>query len=55
MNSMAEMHTELDEQLKAKQGVTEKGTVLSDLSALDQQLSDLQSQLKELRKKLTSN
>jgi voltage-gated sodium channel len=55
MNSMSEMHTELDEQLKAKQGVTEKGTVLSDLTALDQQLSDLQSQLKELRKKLTSN
>ncbi|MEN9975137.1 MAG: hypothetical protein RLZZ282_1143 [Verrucomicrobiota bacterium] len=55
MNSMAEMHAELDEQVRAKQSIAEKGNVLSDLSALDQQLSVLQSQLRELRAKLTNH
>ncbi|MCX6880493.1 MAG: ion transporter [Verrucomicrobia bacterium] len=55
MNSMAEMHAELDEQVRAKQGVAEKDSVLSDITALDQQLSVLKSQLSKLRRKLTSN
>ena len=54
MNSMSEMHAELDEQVRAKQSIAEKGNVLSDLTALDQQLSVLQSQLRELRGKLTN-
>jgi hypothetical protein len=52
MNSMAEMHAELDEQVRAKQSVAEKTSVLSDLAALDRQLSVLQSQLRDLRGKL---
>ena len=55
MNSMSEMHAELDEQVRAKQSVAEKGNVLSDLTALDQQLSVLQSQLRELRGKLSNH
>ena len=55
MNSMSEMHTELEEQLMAKQNLTENGSVLSDLTALDQQLSALKSQIKNLRGKLTDN
>jgi voltage-gated sodium channel len=55
MNSMAEMHAELDEQVRAKQSVAEKDSVLSDITALDQQLSVLKSQLSKLRRKLTSN
>jgi voltage-gated sodium channel len=54
MNSMSEMHTELDEQLMKKQQLAENGSVLGDLTALDQQLSTLQSQLKNLRGKLTT-
>jgi len=55
MNSMSEMHAELDEQLRAKQSLAEKGSVLSDLTALDQQLSAMKSQLRDLRGKLTSD
>ena len=55
MNSMAEMHAELDEQVRAKQNIAEKDSVLSDLTALDQQLSALKAQLRELRSKLTNN
>ncbi len=55
MNSMSEMHTELDEQLRAKQDLGKNGDVLSDLSTLDEQLSTLQSQLKNLRRKLTND
>ena len=55
MNSMAEMHAELDEQVRAKQSVAEKDSVLSDLTALDQQLSALKSQLRELRTKLSND
>lgn len=55
MNSMSEMHTELEEQLISKRKLTENETVLSDLSALDEQLSALQSQLKNLRRKLTND
>jgi voltage-gated sodium channel len=55
MNSMSEMHTELEEQLISKRKLTENETVLGDLTALDQQLSALQSQLKNLRGKLTND
>ena len=55
MNSMSEMHAELDEQIRAKQRVAEEHSVLSDLTALDQQLAALKSQLKALRSKLTNN
>lgn len=53
MNSMSEMHAELDEQHRARQDTAEAGGVLSDLTALDQQLSIIKSQLAELRGKLT--
>ncbi|MCX6880508.1 MAG: hypothetical protein NTW21_42890 [Verrucomicrobia bacterium] len=55
MNSMSEMHAELDEQVRAKQSVAENDSVLSNLTALDQQLSALKSQLRDLRGKLTNN
>jgi voltage-gated sodium channel len=53
MNSMSEMHDELEEQARAKQNIEGNDTVLNDLAALDQQLSALQSQLINLRGKLT--
>ncbi len=52
MNSMEEMHRELDEQARARQKTDEKDGVLDDLDALDQQLSVLKSQLLNLRGKL---
>ena len=52
MNSMAEMHAELDEYNEAKRGIIEKGSVLADLTALDQQLASLKNNLAELRTKL---
>jgi voltage-gated sodium channel len=54
MNSMAEMHTELAEYDQAKRGVTEQGSLLSDLTALDMQLAIMSSQINELRAKLGS-
>jgi voltage-gated sodium channel len=55
MNSMSEMHAELEEQVMARQHLAEHGSVLSDLTALDQQLSTLKSQIKNLRGKLTKD
>lgn len=55
MNSMSEMHAELEEQVRSKQCIGEKDSVLSDLAALDQQLSALKSQLMSLRGKLTND
>lgn len=55
MNSMAEMHAELDEQVRAKQGGAQEDSVKSALDALDQQLSVMKSQLRELRGKLPDN
>jgi voltage-gated sodium channel len=55
MNSMSEMHAELEEQVMARQHLAEHGSVLSDLTALDQQLSTLKSQIKDLRGKLTKD
>ncbi len=53
MNSMAEMHAELDEQREAVRATAEKGCVLSDVTVLDQQLAGLRSQLEALRAKLS--
>lgn len=53
MNSMDEMHTELDELKEAARATEEKGGVLGDITALDQQLSTLRSQLDALRAKLS--
>ena len=53
MNSMSEMHAELDEYNDAKRGIVEKGSVLADLTTLDQQLTTMNSQFRELRAKLT--
>jgi voltage-gated sodium channel len=52
MNSMEEMHTELDEYNAAKREAAEKGGVLANLTALDQQLASLKTNLAELRTKL---
>jgi voltage-gated sodium channel len=52
MNSMAEMHVELDEHDASKRDAAEKGTVLADLTALEQQIAVLQSNLTTLRSKL---
>ncbi len=54
MNSMSEMHTELDEQIKAKQKLAEQDTVLGDITSLDQQLTAMKSQLKDLHCKLSN-
>ena len=55
MNSMEEMHAELDEYNEAKRGIIEKGSVLADLTALDQQLASIKTHLTELRTKLTKD
>jgi voltage-gated sodium channel len=53
MNSMAEMHDELDEEKSAARAGLQSGTALGDLTALEQQLSDLKTQLAALRVKLS--
>lgn len=55
MNSMSEMHAELEEQIRVKQSAAGRGSVLDDLTALDQQLAALKSSLNELRGKLTKD
>lgn len=55
MNSMSEMHAELDEQKQTKEGNNAKDSVLGDLIALDEQLTSVKSQVAELRAKLTKN
>lgn len=52
MNSMAEMHDELDEQKEAARATAEKGSVLADVTVLEQQLAGLTAQLEALRAKL---
>jgi voltage-gated sodium channel len=52
MNSMEEMHAELDEYNAAKREAAERGGVLADLTALDEQLASLKTSLTELRTKL---
>ena len=55
MNSMTEMHAELDQQEQSKRKASEKGSILGDLAALDAQLTAVKSQLKDLRAKLTKD
>ncbi len=55
MNSMSEMHAELDELEQSKIRKAEQGSVLSNLTTLDAQLESVKSQLRELRSKLTRN
>jgi voltage-gated sodium channel len=55
MNSMEEMHHELDEYNAAKRGCTEEGSTLADLKVLDDQLAALKSNLADLRAKLTKD
>ena len=52
MNSMEEMHSELDEYNAANRRIAEEGSALADLTALDQQLDSLKTQLTALRGKL---
>ncbi len=52
MNSMEEMHAELDEYNAAKREAAERGGVLADLTALDQQLASLKTSLAGLRAKM---
>ncbi len=52
MNSMQEMHEELDEYNAAKRDSSEQNSALADLSALDGQLASFQASLAELRIKL---
>jgi voltage-gated sodium channel len=55
MNSMQEMHSELDEYNAAKRGTAQEGSALDDLNALDEHLASLKSNLAELRAKLTKD
>ena len=55
MNSMEEMHSELDEYNAAKRGTPEKQSALDDLAALDEQVASLKTQLTALRGKLESS
>jgi voltage-gated sodium channel len=55
MNSMEEMHSELDEYNAAKRGTAQEGSALDDLNALDEHLASLKSNLAELRAKLTKD
>ena len=52
MNSMSEMHAELDEQKATERTAAEKGSILNDVTALDRQLGLLKSHLDKLRAKL---
>ena len=53
MNSMAEMHTELAELKQAARSTGEKGSVLADVTALEQQIAALRPQLDALRARLS--
>jgi voltage-gated sodium channel len=53
MNSMSEMHVELEEQLVMKDSHRGREGVLGDLAELDKQLAVLKSGLADLRGKLT--
>jgi len=55
MNSMSEMHAELDEQKQATQEASDQGTIIGDFHALDRQMETLKSQLDALRSKLTKS
>lgn len=52
MNSMAEMHAELDEQKETARAAADKESILHDVTVLDRQLDSLKSQIEKLRAKL---
>lgn len=53
MDSMAEMHVELDAQKHDARAHAEKGSLLADVTELDQQIAAVRSQLDVLRTKLS--
>ena len=53
MNSMSEMHAELDAHEHTKRNLKGEQDVLTDVVALDQQLTSMKLQIKDLRAKLT--
>jgi voltage-gated sodium channel len=53
MNSMSEMHVELEEHALARQPPLKQRDALDDLAAIERQMSALNSQLKDLRMKLS--
>lgn len=53
MNSMSEMHLELDEQRQAARDAAGESSILGDLGALDQQLADARSRLDALRARIS--
>ena len=55
MNSMSEMHDELDEQVRARQKLTGNGGMIEDLGELEDQLSALKTRITDLRVKLTKD
>jgi voltage-gated sodium channel len=55
MNSMSEMHTELDEQVRAKQALSGKAEIMDDLDALDQELAAMKARMLDLRAKLAKD
>jgi voltage-gated sodium channel len=55
MNSMSEMHAELDELEQSRKMERERGGVLADLTALDEQLASVKSRINDLRAKLTKD
>ncbi len=52
MNSMSEMHAELDHQKQTPGMITQDGRLLSDISTLDRQIAALLTQVEALRTKL---
>jgi voltage-gated sodium channel len=52
MNSMEEMHAELDEYNAAKSDAAEKGSALAELTALEYQIASMKTHLTQLRSKL---
>jgi voltage-gated sodium channel len=52
MNSMAEMHAELDYQQEAARDIAEQRTVLGELTTLERQLDSVKSRIKMLRARL---
>ncbi len=55
MNSMSEMHAELDAHEQTKLSLSSQQDILTDVASLDQQLSSMKSQIKDLRAKLARN
>lgn len=53
MNSMSEMHAEIDVHEQTKRSLSDQQDVLTHVVALDRQLTSLQLQVKDLRAKLT--